>query len=200
MLKGLMMAKLYFRYGPMNSGKTRLLLSTAYNYKEVGSRVLIIKPKIDTKAGEKLMSRAGERKSVDVLLEDFENVYNIIKNENNLNPLGCVLVDEAQFLSPEQVDELFNVVIFLNIPVIAYGLRSDFKREMFPGSKRLMELAHSLEELKTICWNNCGRKAIFNARMVDGVFVKDGGQVVIDGESNVEYHSLCGHCYEKLVN
>lgn len=192
------MAKLYFRYGPMNSGKTRLLLSTAYNYEEVGSNVIIVKPEIDAKAGEKLQSRAGEEKSVNILLNENENIYKTIKSLNNKNNIGCILVDEAQFLTPKQVDQLFKIVIKLNIPVIAYGLRTDFRREMFPGSKRLMELAHSLEELKTICWNNCGRKAIFNARMINGEFVKDGDQIAIDG-LDAQYHSLCGHCYQELV-
>lgn len=192
------MAKLYFRYGPMNSGKTRLLLSTAYNYKEVGSSVLIVKPEVDKKAGSFLQARSGEEIIADVLLKNDDDFYKIFKSLHIEN-LGCILVDEAQFLEPKQVDDLFNIVIDFNVPVIAYGLRSDFKREMFPGSKRLMELAHSLEELKTICWNNCGRKAIFNARMIKGKFITNGSQVAIDG-LDAEYHSLCGHCYKKLVD
>lgn len=190
------MAKLHYRYGPMNSGKTRMLLSVAHNYREVGSEVFIIKPVVDLKAGDRLLSRAGEELEVDLLLDGDATVFSTIKNLQK--EIGCVLVDEAQFLSPDQVDELLQVVVELDIPVIAFGLRIDFRREVFPGSRRLFELAHSLEELKTICWNNCGRKAIYNGRMVGGEFVTEGDQVAIDG-LDAEYHSLCAHCYFELV-
>lgn len=190
------MAKLHYRYGPMNSGKTRMLLSVAHNYREVGSEVFIIKPVVDLKAGDRLLSRAGEELEVDLLLDGDATVFSTIKNLQK--EIGCVLVDEAQFLSPDQVDELLQVVVELDIPVIAFGLRIDFRREVFPGSRRLFELAHSLEELKTICWNNCGRKAIYNGRMVGGEFVTEGDQVAIDG-LDAEYHSLCAHCYFDLV-
>jgi thymidine kinase len=109
-----------------------------------------------------------------------------------VRPVGCVLVDEAQFLTPQQVDDLLRVAVLDQIPVIAYGIRTDFRTEAFPGSRRLLEVAHSLEELKTIC--RCGRKAVFNARKVGGAFVFDGSQVAIDG-ADVEYESLCANCY-----
>jgi thymidine kinase len=106
--------------------------------------------------------------------------------------VGCLLVDEAQFLSAPQVDDLLRIAVTENVPVLAYGLRTDFQTRAFPGSARLLEVAHSLEELKTIC--RCGRKAVFNARCVDGSFLFDGDQVAIDGEQ-VTYESLCGNCY-----
>ena len=112
----------------------------------------------------------------------------------NDNPdVSCVLVDEAQFLQPKQVDQLMAVVLEMDIPVICYGLRTDFLTKGFPGASRLLELAHSIEEMKTIC--KCGRKAIFNARFVDGEFTLDGDQVAIDGEQSVTYQSMCGKCY-----
>lgn len=190
------MAKLHFRYGAMNSGKTRMLLSTAHNYREVGSEVLIVKPMIDLKGGEKIQSRAGEELAVDLLLGEEDAIYPIVETWEE--KLGCILVDEAQFLQSGQVDELLKIVVRLRIPVIAFGLRIDFRREMFPGSKRLLELSHSIRELKTICWNNCGRKAVYNARLLNGEFTREGEQVAIDG-LDAEYHSLCAHCYDELV-
>lgn len=185
------MAKLYFRYGAMNSGKTALLLQAAYNYEERGMKVLIVKPKIDSKGDNYLVSRIGLKRKVDYLIESGEDVFKYIKS--NKKDVKCILVDEAQFLEREQVDQLMLVVVKLNIPVICYGLRSDFKTNGFPGSTRLLELAHTIEEMKTIC--ACGRKAMFNGRKINGKFVFDGEQVAIDGENKVEYESLCPNCY-----
>lgn len=185
------MAKLYFRYGAMNSGKTALLLQAAHNYEERGMEVLIVKPTIDSKGDDHLVSRIGLTRKVDKLLAPKDDIYKYVKKiKGNIK---CILVDEAQFLEKEQVDQLMHIVVKLNIPVICYGLRSDFKTNGFPGSTRLLELAHTIEEMKTIC--SCGRKAMFNARKVNGKFVFDGEQVAIDGEDKVTYESLCPNCY-----
>ena len=183
------MSKLYFRYGAMNCGKTTSLLQVAHNYEERGMKVVLIKPSIDTKANDSVSSRIGVERKVDHLVSPEEN----LKGYLNLlvGNTSCVLVDEAQFLSESQVEELFVFSKLTNIPVICFGLRCDFRTNLFPGSKRLFELADEIEELYTIC--RCGRKARFNARIVNGEFTLDGDQVAIDGD--VEYESLCGKCY-----
>lgn len=188
------MAKLYFRYGAMNSGKTTALLQVAHNYEERGMRVIIMKPAADTKGEDELVSRIGAHRKVDVLLHGKPNE---ITKAAERAKADCILIDEAQFLSPKQVDELFALVIDHNIPVLAYGLRTDFQTHVFSGSGRLFELAHSLEELKTIC--RCGKKALFNARFVNGDFVSDGDQLAIDESRGVTYESKCGTCYRQLM-
>lgn len=200
------MAKLYFRYGAMNSGKSTSLLQAAYNYEERGQRVLLAKPEIDTKAASQIESRLGVTREVDFLIgpgDDARALFHAererVRNEgvDELLPaepedVACLLIDEAQFLSGEQVDDLFRIAVLDGIPVMAYGIRNDFRTHAFPGSARLLAVAHSLEELKTIC--RCGRKAVFNGRKADGRFIFDGDQVAIDGAS-VTYESLCGNCY-----
>lgn len=190
------MAKLYFRYGAMNCGKSTNLMQVAYNYEERGMKVIIIKPFIDTKGGNKTVSRLGITREVDMLLEKDKNVYDEIQkwNEEKWN-IDCILVDEAQFLTKHQIDEFFEIAVKMNIPVICYGLRTDFQMRGFEGSERLLLIAHSIEELKTIC--SCGKKAVFNARKINGKFVFKGEQVAIDRENNIEYESLCGECYFK---
>jgi thymidine kinase len=193
------MAKLYFRYGAMNCGKSTNLMQVAYNYKERGMESIVIKPKIDTKGDNKVVSRLGINKKIDMVIEKDTNIYKKVENWlENRGTIDCILADEVQFFKKKQIDELFDITIKLNIPVIAYGLRTDFKMNGFEGSKRILLLAHSIEELKTIC--RCGKKALFNARKVNGKFVSDGAQVAIDGENKVEYESLCGKCYDKLIN
>ena len=193
------MSKLYFRYGAMNSGKSTYLMQVAHNYEERGMRVLLIKPSTDKKGGDKLVSRLGVERKVDLLINDDQNVYEEVKNwQNNKYKIDCILVDEVQFLKSHQIDELFEVAVCLDIPVICYGLRTDFKMQGFEGSTRLLLLAHSVEELKTIC--KCGRKAILNGRKINGKFVFEGEQVAIDNVDNVEYESLCGYCYFKFKN
>lgn len=189
------MAKLYFRYGAMNSGKSTLLLQVAYNYEERGMQVLLLKPGIDTKGGDEIVSRLGVRRAVDCIITPEADCRQLIDAEMKKRHLDCILIDEAQFLRVEQVDQLFSAVMDTNIPCICYGLRSDFQGEGFPGSRRLLELAHSLEELKTIC--QCGRKAILNLRRVNGTPVFEGDQVVIDDNATVEYEAVCGQCYFK---
>jgi thymidine kinase len=192
------MAKLYFRYGAMNSGKSTSLLQAAYNYEERAQSVVLAKPRVDTKGDQTIVSRLGVTRPVDFTIDIDDDVYvrfhahraAIVRQTGS--DVSCLLVDEAQFLSMQQVDDLLRIAIREDIPVLAYGIRTDFQTVAFPGSRRLLEVAHSLEELKTIC--RCGRKAIFNARSIDGVFVFDGDQVAIDGV-DVAYESLCGACY-----
>lgn len=188
------MAKLYFRYGAMNSGKSTALMQVAHNYEERGMRVLIIKPSIDTKGGEKLVSRLGVERRVDVALTpDMDPLETVRADIAAHGSLACVLTDESQFFTAAQAESLFMVTVELSVPVIAYGLRTDFSLKGFPGSTRLLELAHNIEEMKTIC--TCGRKAMFNGRKVNGEFVFEGAQIAIDMENNVEYQSLCPACY-----
>lgn len=194
------MAKLYFRYGAMNSGKSTSLLQAAYNYEERGQHVLLAKPAIDTKGASEISSRLGMTREVDFLVEADADARVLFAAHAEGKDIACLLIDEAQFLTPAQVDDLFRIAVEDGIPVIAYGIRNDFLTHAFPGSARLLAIAHSLEELKTIC--RCGRKAVFNGRVVGGRFVFDGDQVAIDegaeGEAAPEvttYESLCGSCY-----
>ncbi|MDO5633745.1 MAG: thymidine kinase [Micrococcus sp.] len=204
------MAKLYFRYGAMNSGKSTGLLQAAFNYEERGQRVLLAKPEIDTKGRAQIVSRLGVSRDVDMLIPAGADVVALFRQHASGDdpdalldhvdtpPVACLLVDEAQFLEPEQVDDLLRIAVLDGVPVLAYGIRTDFRTHSFPGSARLLELAHSLEELKTIC--RCGRKALFNPRTVtdaaSGVerFVFEGDQVAIDGVE-VGYEPLCATCY-----
>lgn len=189
------MAKLYFRYSAMNSGKTTSLIQVAYNYEERHMKVVIIKPAIDTKGNNKIISRIGLKRTADIMLKPGESALEA------LEPFGkrhCVLVDEAQFLEPNQVDELFWYAVDMKTPVMAFGLRTDFKMIGFPGATRLLEVAHDIQEIKTIC--RCGRKAILNGRKVNGEFVSEGEQVAIDGKHNVDYESLCAVCYRRFVS
>ena len=189
------MAKLYFRYGAMNSGKTTALMQVAYNYKERGMRVLILKPAVDTKGQDSIVSRLGISCKVDRLVTPEMDVVELVREDTAAHgaPAACVLCDESQFFTPEQAEQLFLVTVDLGIPVICYGLRADFMMRGFPGSTRLLELAHTIEELKTIC--ACGRKAICNGRKVNGEYVFEGAQVAIDLQNDVQYVSMCPQCY-----
>ena len=189
------MAKLYFRYGAMNSGKSTALMQVAHNYEEQGMRVLILKPQVDTKGGDELVSRLGVRRKADLLVPPEMDVFAAVQQAAAATPLACVLCDESQFFTAQQAEELFMVTVELNIPVICYGLRSDFSLKGFPGSTRLLELAHTIEEMKTIC--TCGRKATCNCRKVNGEFVFEGEQVAIDLQNDVQYVSMCPQCYFK---
>ncbi len=188
------MSKLYFRYGAMNSGKSTALMQVAYNYEERGMQVLIIKPMMDTKGGQHVVSRLGVTRQVDLSIEKDMNLYTLIQEWQQVQgEIHCVLVDEVQFLQSEQIDQLFKLAVVKHIPVICYGLRTDFRMEGFEGSTRLLLLAHSLEELKTIC--SCGKKALLNGRKINGKFVFEGAQIAIDQVDHVEYQSLCPECY-----
>lgn len=193
------MSKLYFRYGAMNSGKSTHLMQVAYNYEERGMKVVLIKPSTDKKGGDKLLSRLGVERKVDIICSNEMNIFEEIKEwEKNQFKINCILVDEVQFMTKKQIDQLFQIAVMLDIPVICYGLRTDFMMEGFEGSTRLLLLAHSIEEMKTIC--KCGRKALLNGRKINNQFVFEGEQVAIDNIDNVEYESLCGHCYFKYKN
>ena len=191
------MSKLYFRYGAMNSGKSTHLMQVAYNYEERGLRVVLIKPETDKKGGDKLVSRLGVTRKVDMVISTQDSIYEMIEdNIEKYGKLDCILVDEVQFLKEYQIDQLFKIAVKLDIPVICYGLRTDFQMQGFEGSTRLLLIAHSIEEMKTIC--KCGSKALLNARKINGKFVFEGEQIAIDHVDNVEYESLCGKCYYKF--
>ena len=188
------MAKLYFKYGAMNSGKSTVLLQSAHNYEERGMRTVILKPQIDTKGADNVVSRLGVSRQVNYLVASGDSIHSIIRKDiETEGKLHCIFVDECQFLTVPQAEELFWIAVGMDIPVICYGLRTDFLTNGFAASSRLLELAHSIEELKTIC--RCGKKAMFNARKINGRFVFEGEQVAIDNENNVEYESLCPVCY-----
>lgn len=192
------MSKLYFRYGAMNSGKSTALLQAAFNYEERSQYVLLAKPAIDYKGDKNILSRLGVSREVDFLIRPQDNLRQLFaENREEVNSktgqdVSCLLLDEAQFLTEEQVDQALEVAVLDSVPVLAYGIRTDFQTKSFPGSRRLLEIAHSLEELKTIC--RCGKKAMFNGRLVNGKFVFAGEQVAIDGDK-VTYESLCPSCY-----
>lgn len=177
------MAKLSFRYGSMGSSKTANILMIKYNFEEKGKKAILLKPKCENRDGShKLRSRIGLESDC-MFVEDF------LKNPTKCD---CILVDEAQFLTKKQVNLLSDLVDFEDIPVICFGLKTDFKGNLFEGSKRLMELADEIEEITTICW--CGRKARFNARIINGQVVKTGSQFQLGG--NDSYTSLCRKHYK----
>lgn len=173
------MAKLYFRYGAMGSSKTANAIMVRHNYLERGQRVLMLKPRVDNRDGETMIaSRSGLRCECH-FIEDLDRF--------NVRDYDCLIVDEAQFLTRAQVERLVRVVDIDNVPVIAYGLRCDFRNELFEGSQWLLAWADTIEEVKTICW--CGKKAVCNARVVDGKMVREGEQIVLGGSES--YVSLC---------
>jgi len=191
------MAKLHFKYGTMNSGKSIDLMRTAHNYEEVGYSVLVLKPLIDTKGEDKLDSRIGLQRKVDMLIDKDESILKLIK-ENSNDSLACIFVDEAQFLNKNQIDELFFLTKEIDIPVICYGLRNNFMMNGFEGSIRLLEIAEELEELPTLC--ECKEIARYVGRKVKGKFVTSGNEVEIDGKNkNISYEPMCGKCYLKKV-
>lgn len=184
------MAKLHFKYGAMNSGKSDTLIKTAYNYTERGLKVVTVKPAIDTKGEAKIVARGGHERVVDVLADESTDIEQAVLG---FDDVAVVLVDEAQFLSHVQIGQLFSLAKTHDISVICYGLRADFQTNLFPGSRRLFEVADNVEKLPTMCF--CGSQAEFNTRKVNGEYVFSGDQVAIDGEQAVEYDSLCGRCY-----
>ena len=192
------MSKLYFRHGAMNSGKSTALLQAAHNYEERGQAVLLAKPAVDTKGDTAILSRLGVDRHVDFLVTPEINLRTEFQKRSSLQRestgkrVACLLLDEAQFLTRDQVDQALEIAVLDDVPVLAFGIRTDFLTNGFPGSLRLLEIAHSLEELKTIC--RCGKKAMFNGRKVNNEFVFDGAQVAIDGDQ-VTYESLCPSCY-----
>ena len=186
------MAKLYFKYGAMGSSKTAQALITKYNYEENGLKVWLLKPSADTRDGEDVLrSRIGLEAKVEVATPDCD-IYTQFRQTRK----GCcdiIIVDECQFLTPQQIDQLRAIVNDFDIPVICFGLRTDFQTKLFPGSRRLMEIADTFDEIKTIC--DCGNKATVNARIdCSGHIVTEGAQVVLGG--NDSYIAMCHRCYE----
>ena len=187
-LKGKMMAKLYFRYGAMGSSKTANALMVRYNYIERNKKVVLLKPRVENRDGEKIIkSRIGLKAECE-MVEDF-----LEKVDESVKEYDAIIVDESQFISAENIKKLADIVDNYDVPVICYGLKTDFRGKFFEGSEALMALADELEEIPTVCW--CGKKARFNARIQDGKVVRDGEQVVMGG--NESYISLCRkHFYE----
>lgn len=185
------MAKLYFRYGAMNCGKTANLILVAHNYEEQGQQVMIFKPSVDTKGATNITSRAGLNKQVDHLLLPEEHLIDYIDKKYD-----AILIDEAQFLTISQAMEAHQIAAICNIPVLCYGLRADFQAKVFPASEFLLSHAESIEEMKTIC--KCGRKATHNLRKINGIPIFTGNQVAIDGEDEITYEAVCGECYYRI--
>ena len=188
------MAKLYFKYGAMGSSKTAQALITKYNYEENDMKVWLIKPSADTRDGVNILrSRVGLQAEVEIATPDV-NVYDRFKTGFAGN-CHAVIVDECQFLTMDQIDQLRAIVDDFNVPVMCFGLRTDFRTKLFPGSMRLMELADAIEEIKTMC--DCGSKATVNARINDGYIVTEGAQVVLGG--NDCYIAMCHRCYVQSI-
>jgi len=191
------MAKLEFRYGAMNSGKSMALLQVAHNYEENKKNVLLIKSEIDTKGNNFMVSRIGPSHRVDIILKKDEPLLQK-KYAKMIQKAYCILVDEVQFLTDEQIEDLWKIAKLLDIPVLCFGLKSDFLTNSFTGSRRLFELCDTVKELETICI--CGKKARFNARKIGNKYMNTGEQNIIDGSTkNIEYVPLCGTCYLRLV-
>lgn len=182
------MAKLYFRHGTVGSAKTLNLLAVAHNYRQQGKEILLLKPEIDERFGKgTIKSRAGLEMSADVLVNAETDLFSL-----NFEGISCVLVDEAQFLSSHIIDQLRRITLTKNIPVICYGLRTDFRSKLFEGSLRLMEMADSIEEVKATC-HFCDRKSIMNLKHVNGVATLDGPTVQLGAEE--KYFPACYRCY-----
>lgn len=176
------MAKLYFYYGAMNSSKTANALMTHFNYQEVGQRALLCKTKTDTRDGARVIrSRIGLETEC-ILLDELVKMP-----EETIKSYHCIIVDEVQFATKEQIDFLSDIVDFLDVSVMCYGLRADFQNNLFPGSERLITIADTIQEIKTVCW--CGKKATCNARFNEDGIVRDGEQVLLG--ANDRYMALC---------
>lgn len=176
------MAKLYYYYGAMNSSKTANALMTHFNYEEVGQKALLCKTEADTRDGARtIRSRIGLEMEC-ILLRELQ-----LMKEEQIRNYDCIIVDEVQFATPEQIDFLSDIVDFLDVPVVCYGLRADFKNNLFPGSERLIAIADTIQEIKTVCW--CGKKATCNARYNSKGIVRDGEQVMLGANDN--YEALC---------
>lgn len=185
------MAQLYYRYSTMNAGKSIELIKVAYNYEERGKHVMALIPSVDNRYGMGVItSRIGVQREA-IIVNDETNILKLFIEENDKRDIDCVLIDECQFLKKHHVEELVEIVDSFDVPVLAYGLKNDFKNDLFEGSYYMLIYADKIEEIKTICW--CGRKATMVARVVDGKFVKQGEQIMIGG--NDMYVSLCRKHY-----
>ena len=187
------MAKLYFRYGTVGSAKTLNLLAVAHNYVQQSKRVFLIKPDLDNRFGRQVVqSRAGLSRNADLLVSHESDL-----DYTKLQSYDCILIDEAQFLSERVIDQLRDLTETLNVPVICYGLRTDFRTQLFNGSKRLMEVADAIEEIKTTCFY-CNRKAIFNLKLLDDIPTLEGPTIELGMEE--KYLPTCHHCYQAKLN
>ncbi len=187
------MAKLYFRYGTVGSAKTLNLLAVAHNYRQQGKSVILLKPELDSRFGkENIRSRAGLEMAADLLVSSQTQLL-----EQNWEGVDCILVDEAQFLSSCHIEELREITLAQGIPVICYGLRTDFRTHLFEGSRRLMEIADSIEEVKATC-HYCQRKSILNLKHVNGVATLDGPTVQLGAEEC--YYPVCSNCYRSQLS
>ncbi|TCO68930.1 thymidine kinase [Marinisporobacter balticus] len=185
------MAQLYYRYSTMNAGKSIEVIKVAYNYEERGKKALVLTSALDNRYGiGKIISRIGIEKEA-IIIDDETNILSIFLQENVKQKMDCVIIDECQFLKKHHVEELIEIVDSCNVPVLCYGLKNDFKNELFEGAYWLLVYADKIEEIKTICW--CGRKATTNAKMIDGKIVKAGEQIQIGG--NELYIPLCRKHY-----
>lgn len=188
------MAKLFFRYSAMNSGKSTMAIQVAHNYDELGLKVLVFKPEIDTKGADTIVSRVGIKRKVDYLLKPDDSPIRVFKKmQEKYEKIDAIIVDEAQFLTEEQVNELYYLTKIMNVAIMCFGLRCDFRMNLFPGSSRLLALADKIEEIKNMC--RCGEKATQNLRKINGIPTFDGDQVAIDGEKNITYEAVCGKCF-----
>lgn len=197
------MANLHFKYGSMGSSKTANALMTRFNYMEKGLNVLLMKPATDVRDDEidehgsritKIRSRIGLEAVADIISTE-DNVVDLFRAHQKVKKVDVIIVDECQFLQPEQVDQLQYICEFLDVPVLCFGLRTDFQSKLFPGSKRLFELAYSVQEIEHIC--TCGRKSVINARFDEhGKIITEGAQVDIGG--NEKYEAMCWTCWMKL--
>lgn len=189
------MAKLIFFYSAMKGGKSNILIPTAYNLRENNQRVMIVKPRIDTDGGKKIVSRSGSQIDIDLWLEKEES-FLLEENLTRIYKVDTILIDEIQFLSSRQIEELWQITKELNIQVIGYGLRANFQSMLFEGSKRLMELADEILELPIIPLCKCGETAKFNARQKNGIYTLEGEECVIkNSNQEIAYIPLCGKCY-----
>ena len=186
------MAKLYFKYGAMGSSKTAQALITKFNYEERNMKVLFLKPSIDNRDGELIVKSRIGLSAVATVVSTNDNIYELF--EKNKNNYDVIIVDECQFLTEKQVDELLDIVVYFNVPVLCFGLRTDFATHMFPGSKRLFEVADSISEIKSVC--KCGTKATVNARFDEnGKIIYEGEQICLGG--NDRYIAMCIKCWLK---
>ncbi|MCF0187692.1 MAG: thymidine kinase [Bacteroidaceae bacterium] len=176
------MAKLYYYYGAMGSSKSANALMTHFNYMEVGQKALLVKSAIDKRDGEKVVSSRMGLKEECILIEELVRM-----TEEEIKKYDCIIVDEVQFATPEQIDFMSDIVDFMDVPVVAYGLRADFQNKLFPGSERLIAIADVISEIKTVCW--CGRKATCNCRYNEQGVVRSGPQVMLG--ANDSYVALC---------
>lgn len=187
------MAKLYFRHGTMGSAKTLNLLAVAHNYRQQGKKVLLMRPDMDTRFGkDRIKSRAGLECQADVLIVNEKSIQGI-----DYTGISCILVDEVQFLPAKAIEELRHITLDWDIPVICYGLRTDFKSHLFEGSQRLLELADSIEEVKATC-HYCNRKSIMNLKHVNGIATNEGPTVELGADE--KYHPACYRCYRREID